>query len=475
MNGIWARKPIEATQDGQAGLRRVLGPWELTSLGVGAIIGAGIFVVTGLVAREHAGPAVIVSFVIAGLGCAFAALCYAEFASMLPVAGGAYAYAYASLGELLAWIIGWDLILEYGVTAAAVATGWAYYLGRFFRAVGIALPVRWTSDPISGAGGVVNGPAMAIVAVLTIILVVGIRESARFNTAMVVLKLSVILLVIAVGASYVDRTNWTPFAPFGVGGIMSGAAYVFFAYLGFDALSTQAEEARQPQRDVPFGILTSLAVCTVLYILVALVLTGMVPYQHIDVQAPVAGAFFDRGLLWAGLVITAGAVAGLTSVLLVALLSLARIVFALARDGLLPSVPLATVHPTFRTPHVATAIGGGLVALLSGVVPLQDLTKLVNIGTLFAFIIVCVAVLVLRHSQPQAPRSFRCPLVPAVPLLGVLFNLLMMFSLGWVNWARLLIWLTIGLVIYAAYGRKRSVLRRLRDSMQTPGASPEFR
>lgn len=460
---IWARKSIEPSGRSDAessGLRRVLGPWALTSLGVGAIIGAGIFVLTGLVAREQAGPAIILSFVLAGLSSAFSALCYAEFAAMIPVAGGAYAYAYVSLGELLAWIIGWDLILEYGVGSAAVATGWAYYFLRFLEAVGIKFPPFLAADPILTQGAWFNLPAFAIVLILACVLVTGIRQSAGFNAFMVAVKLAIILFVIVVGAFFIQPANWTPFAPFGFTGIMSGSAYVFFAYIGFDAVSTHAGEAHQPQRDVPIGILASLGTCTLLYMLVALVLTGMVSYREIDINAPVAAAFLNRGLHWAGLLISVGAVVGLTSVLLVVLLSLARVIFAVARDGLLPKATLGAVHPLFRTPHVATIIGGGFVSLMAALIPLEDLAKLVNIGTLMTFAIVCASILVLRKSQPDAPRPFRCPWVPVIPLLGILFNLAMMLSLGWVNWLRLVAWFALGLVIYFSYGRKHSLLRQ---------------
>jgi APA family basic amino acid/polyamine antiporter len=451
---------LDGSDAEQGSLRRVLGPWALTSLGVGAIIGAGIFVLTGLAAREQAGPAIILSFVVAGLGSAFCALCYAEFASMLPVAGGAYAYAYASLGEFLAWIIGWDLILEYGVGSAAVATGWAYYFLRLLETLGIQFPPFLAADPILTEGAWLNLPALVIVLILTAVLVTGIRQSAGFNAFMVAVKIAIVLFVIVVGAFFVQSANWKPFAPFGVSGIVSGAAYVFFAYIGFDAVSTHAEEALRPQRDVPIGILASLGLCTLLYMLVALVLTGMVSYREIDINAPVAAAFLNRGVNWAGLLISVGAVVGLTSVLLVILLSLARVIFAVARDGLLPKNLLGTVHPRFRTPHVATIVGGGAVSLMAAFIPLEDLARLVNIGTLMAFAIVCTSVLVLRKSQPHTPRPFRCPWVPVIPVLGIVFNLVMMLSLGWVNWVRLVGWFALGLVIYWSYGRRHSLLRQ---------------
>ena len=448
-------------------LRRVLGPVTLTALGVGAIIGAGIFVLTGLAANVYAGPGLTLSFIVAGFGCALAALCYAEFASMVPVAGSAYTYAYATLGELLAWIIGWDLILEYAVASSTVAHGWSHYFMSFLKLFGLAVPAQWAASPIDfdpathawvQTGAYCNLPAGLVVLLITVILVIGIRESARFNAAMVVLKLVVVLFVISFGSMYIRVENWTPYLPYGATGVFKGAAYIFFAYIGFDSVSTHAEEARNPQRDVPIGIIASLALCTILYILVAAVLTGMVPYNQIDLDAPVAQAFAARGLPVAVFLISLGAVVGITSVLLVLLLSQARILLAMARDGLVSYSFFGAVHPRFRTPHKATILTGVLVALIAASFPLKILADLVNIGTLMAFVIVCAAVLVMRRSNPDLARPFRTPFVPAVPLLGVASNLLMMLFLGWENWLRLFVWLLIGLAIYFGYSRHHSKL-----------------
>ncbi|GIW42895.1 MAG: amino acid permease [Candidatus Binatia bacterium] len=464
-------KPIsmlEADLASENRLRRALGPWALTSLGVGAIIGAGIFVLTGLAAHDHAGPALVLSFVIAGLGCAFAALCYAEFAAMIPVAGSAYTYAYATLGELLAWIIGWDLILEYGMASATVAHGWSKYFLHLLELFGIHLPVAISSDPFSTPGAYFNLPAAVIVLLVTAVLVVGIRESATFNATMVAVKLAVILFVILVGATYVNPDNWTPFLPFGWKGVAAGAAYVFFAYIGFDSVSTQAEEARNPQRDVPIGIIASLAICTALYIGVAAVLTGMVPYTEIDVDAPLAAAFARHGFNAAVLIISIGAVAGITSVLVVLMLSQPRVFFAMARDGLLPEHFFGRVHPRFRTPHRSTILTGVVVAVVAALLPIQALAEMVNIGTLFAFVVVCSAVLVMRYTNPHQPRPFRTPLFPLVPILGILFNLGMMFSLGSHNWMRLGIWLGLGLLIYFSYSRYHSRIAKHGVRMARP-------
>jgi APA family basic amino acid/polyamine antiporter len=456
---LFARKSVALLQqemESENRLRRVLGPIALTALGVGCIIGAGIFVLTGLAAHDHAGPALVLSFVIAGLGCTFAALCYAEFASMIPVAGSAYAYAYATLGELIAWIIGWDLILEYGMASSTVAYGWSKYFLHFLELFGIQIPVHLANDPFSVPGAWFNLPAFTVVLLITGILVVGIRESAGFNAAMVVLKLAVVLFVIAAGVPYVNAENWTPFLPFGWVGVASGAAYVFFAYIGFDSVSTHAEEARNPQRDVPIGIIASLLLCTALYIAVAAVLTGMVPYAEIDIDAPIAAAFALHGLKWAVFIISLGAVAGITSVLLVLMLSQSRVLYAMARDGLLPYDFFGNVHPRFRTPHKATMLTGLIVATIAALFPIHALAEMVNIGTLFAFVVVCAAVLIMRYTAPEQPRPFRCPWSPAIPILGIVFNFGLMLSLGWHNWLRLGVWLAVGVVIYFSYGRHHS-------------------
>ena len=476
------------------GLRPVLGPLQLTSLGVGAIVGAGIFIIIGVVAKDKAGAATVLSFVVAGFACAFAALCYAEFASMVPVAGSAYTYAYATLGELFAWIIGWDLLLEYGIGAASVANGWSHYFVDFLHLLGGYPPAAFTNapfdfNPASGAfvatGAIIDAPALLISAVLTIILVTGIRRSAAFNLFMVVIKLAVVLLVIAIGVFYIDPANWRPFAPYGYSGIsifgntimgqhgpggeplgvMAGAAIVFYAYIGFDSVSTHAEEARNPSRDVPIGIIGSLILCTILYIAVAAVLTGMVPYQQIDIDAPIAKAFSQIGLPWVHAVISLGALTGITSVLMVLMLSQPRIMLAMARDGLLPGQFFGAVHPRFRTPWKSTIVTGTAVGLMSALLPLRMLAELVNIGTLLAFVIVCAAVLIMRRTEPDMPRPFRCPLVPLVPILGIAFCLLLMFSLPVENWLRLIVWLLLGFAIYFSYGRQHSALARMQTNI----------
>ena len=474
---------------GAYGLRPILGPLQLTSLGIGAIIGAGIFVIIGVVAKDKAGAATMLSFVVAGTACGFAALCYAEFASMVPIAGSAYTYAYATMGELFAWIIGWDLLLEYGVGAASVAHGWSHYFVDFLGLMKIYLPPAFTNspfdfDPASGrlvaTGAIIDLPALLIAAALTIVLVIGIGRSANFNFFMVVIKLAVVLLIIAVGIFYIDPANWHPFAPYGYAGVSlfgktvigqhgaggeplgmtAGAAVVFYAYIGFDSVSTHAEEARNPSRDVPIGIIGSLTLCTVLYIAVAAVLTGMVPYQQIDIDAPLAKAFSRIGLPWAHAVISLGALTGITSVLMVLMLSQPRIMLAMARDGLLPNRFFGAVHPQFRTPWKSTILTGAVVGMMGALLPLRILAELVNIGTLLAFVIVCAAVLIMRRTDPDMPRPFRCPLVPFVPLLGIAFCLLLMFSLPVENWLRLIVWLLIGFAIYFSYGRRHSVLGR---------------
>jgi len=494
-SGLFDRKPLSLLleeMEGEHRLRRVLGPVQLTSLGVGCIIGAGIFVITGKVAHETTGPALIISFVVAGIACVFAALCYAEFASMAPVAGSAYTYAYATLGELFAWIIGWDLVLEYTVASAAVAQGWSSYFQSFIGLFGLKVPHSLAVAPVqvqhghvAASGAYVNIPAVLIGMALTMVLVKGIRESATSNAAMVILKVAVVVFVIVVGALHVDPRNWLQhggFAPYGWSGLslfgkpvlgkigpnglpagmLAGAAMVFFAYIGFDSVSTHAEEARNPQRDVPIGIVGSLAICTVLYISVAAVLTGMVPYNQLDPHAAVAVAFSQIGLDWAQYLISFGAVVGITSVLLVLMLSQPRVLLAMARDGLLPKSFFGAVHPRFRTPWKSTILTGTVVTLLAALLPLDILAELVNIGTLLAFVIVCLAVLVMRRTNPDAERPFRCPAVPLIPGLGVAFCLLLMFSLPSQNWLRLFAWLAIGLVIYWFYGRHHSVMAQQR-------------
>ena len=491
-HSLFSRKPLALLLEeakGENRLRRILGPVQLTSLGVGAIIGTGIFVLTGQAAHDKTGPSLMLSFVAAGIACVFAALCYAEFASMVPVAGSAYTYAYATLGELLAWIIGWDLVLEYAVGSATVAHGWSHYFQDFISIFGLHLPKAWTLapfdyDPSVGhfvtTGTIIDVPAIVITFIITAVLVKGIRESASFNAAMVGFKLLIVLFVIVVGAFYVNPENWKPFAPFGFTGIsffghtlfgqtgkggeplgmLAGAGMIFFAYIGFDSVSTHAEEAKRPSRDVPIGIITSLIVCTFLYIAVAAVLTGMVPYDKIDINAPVSNAFKQVGLPWAQFLISLGALTGITSVLLVMMLSQPRVLLAMARDGLVPESFFGAIHEKFRTPWKSTILTGFAVALAGGLLPLRVLAELVNIGTLLAFVIVCAAVLIMRKTNPHAERPFRAPFVPLVPILGILTCLVLMFSLPTENWWRLFVWLAIGFVIYFAYGRKHSVLAR---------------
>jgi APA family basic amino acid/polyamine antiporter len=476
---------------GENRLRRVLGPVQLTSLGVGAIIGAGIFVSTGAVARQTTGPALMVSYMVAGVVCIFAALCYAEFASMTPVAGSAYTYAYATLGELFAWIIGWDLVLEYAVGSATVANGWSSYFQSVIGAAGITIPKAFSGpvivyDPtighLVGTGSFINLPAVVVVTLVTIILVIGIQESASFNAAMVMIKVTAVLFVIVVGSFYVNPANWHPFAPYGwtglnffgkhlagqqdAGGqplgVLAGAALAFFAYIGFDSVSTHAEEARVPNRDVPIGIVASLIICTVLYVAVVAVLTGMVPYNQLDIGAPVATAFAQVGLGWAKVIIALAGVAGITSVMLVMMLSQPRVLLAMARDGLLPPSFFGAVHDRFRTPWKSTILTGIFVGSMAAFLPITVLLNLVNMGTLMAFAMVCASVLIMRRLHPEAHRPFRVAFVPVTPILGILSCLLLMFSLPAENWWRLVIWMAIGLVIYFTYGRYRSVMARER-------------
>jgi APA family basic amino acid/polyamine antiporter len=463
MSNLFLRKPYErlvadARSSGDHSLHRALGAWQLTALGIGAIIGTGIFVLTGVAAVQHAGPGVIASFAVAGVASALAALCYAEFATMIPISGSAYSYAYATLGELFAWIIGWDLVLEYAVAAAAVASGWSGYFLVILQMFGIQLPELLTAGAFATAHGLVNLPAVAVLLTITVLLVVGIRESASTNAVIVVMKTAVVLFVIVAGSLYVQPQNWQPFAPFGWSGIMAGGAIVFFAYIGFDAVTTAAEESRRPERDMPIGILGSLAICTVLYILVAAVITGMVPISRIDTAAPLARAFSEVGLALGAQLISWGAIFGLTSVLLVLLLGQSRIFFAMSRDGLLPAM-FARIHPRFRTPHVSTLLVGGLVALTSGVFSLNALVELVSIGTLAAFVMVSAGVIALRRLEPDRPRPFRCPFVPWLPLAAIASCFYLMASLPWVTWLRFALWLAVGLVIYAVYGMRHSRVR----------------
>ena len=438
-------------------LHRALNAFDLTILGIGAIVGVGIFVLTGTAAAVHAGPGVVLSFVISGIACAFAALCYAEFAALIPVAGSAYNYAYATLGELVAWIIGWDLILEYIVASIAVAIGWSGYFVNILKAIGINLPVWCSNPPGTVPGALINLPAMFIVVFLTTILVIGIKESARLTSLMVFVKVITVLVFVLVGFSNIDPSHWVPFMPFGLKGVMAGAAIVFFAYIGFDAVSTAAEETKKPQKNIPIGIIASLAICTVLYIVVAAILTGIVSFKELNHPAPVAHALNMIGFRWGSALVSAGAVAGITSVLLVMLMGQPRVFFSMSRDGLLwPWI--YKVHPRFRTPYIAQIITGVVVAGFAGFIDIGTAAELCNIGTLFAFTIVCGGIAVLRYTHPDIKRPFRCPLVPLIPLLGICFCASLMLALPKITWIRFVVWLLAGFFIYFFYGIRHSRL-----------------
>jgi len=438
-------------------LHRTLNAFDLTILGIGAIIGVGIFVLTGAASAKYAGPGVILSFVVSGAACTFTALCYAELASTIPVAGSAYNYAYATMGEGIAWIIGWDLILEYIVASIAVAIGWSGYFITILEAIGLKVPAWCAGAPGTTPEALINLPAIVIILILTTMLVIGIKESARFTSAMVLIKLLTIFLFIAVGISHVKPANWHPFMPFGFHGVMAGAAIVFFAYIGFDALSTAAEETKNPQKNMPIGILLSLGICTLLYILVSSILTGMVPYSQLNTPAPVAYALSASGFRWGSALVSAGAVAGITSVLTVMLLGQPRIFFSMSRDGLIwPWI--SKVHPRFGTPYVSQILTGLVVAGFAGFIDIGTAAELCNIGTLFAFAIVCGGVVILRRTHPELHRSFRCPMVPLIPLLGIIFCAWLMLSLPRITWYRFVCWLLAGLVIYFFYGIRHSRL-----------------
>ncbi|MFI5335248.1 MAG: amino acid permease [Opitutales bacterium] len=490
---LFQTKSIASLQQeaaGDQGLRRSLTKLNLVSLGVGAIIGAGIFVLTGQAAAQYAGPAIVISFIISGLGCLFAGLCYAEFAAMIPIAGSAYTYAYATMGEFLAWIIGWDLILEYLFTAPTVAVGWSGHFVAFLKDVSLLIqqkfgiqippiPEYLTNAPLNFVGGhfvatgaLMNLPAMVIIVLLSILLYIGIKESATFNNLMVITKVSVLLAVVGFGTWYLLKNptlamkNWTPFIPpntgvegqFGWSGIWRGAGVIFFAFIGFDAVSTAAQEAKNPQKDMPMGILGSLAICTVLFITVSLVLTGMSKYTELNNAAPVVNALQAAGAPFLlRFVVEIAAIAGLSSVILVMLMGQPRIFFSMANDGLLPAV-FAKVHPRFKTPYVTTVVTGIAATFIGGVFPLALLGELVSIGTLFAFVIVCVAIPILRYKQPNLVRTFRTPWVPLVPALGAILCFWQMKSLPHDTWMRLIIWMGIGFVIYFGYSRRHSKL-----------------
>jgi APA family basic amino acid/polyamine antiporter len=453
-------------EGGEQHLKKTLGPFNLIALGIGAIIGAGLFSLTGIAAADNAGPAVVLSFVVAAIGCAFAGMCYSEFSTMIPIAGSAYTYAYATMGELLAWIIGWDLVLEYAVGAATVSVSWSSYVAKLLHMYGIELPSNLIHCPWDETPGIINLPAVFIILIISCLLMIGISESARVNAIIVVIKVTIVIIVISIGWGMTHPENYVPFMPdntgkfgeFGFSGVMQGAAVIFFAYIGFDAVSTAAQEAKKPQRDMPIGIIGSLAVCTVLYILFAHVLTGMVNYKvfHGD-AAPVARvvALFPS---WMQTSIIIGIIAGYSSVILVMLLGQSRVFFSMSRDGLLPKV-FSDIHPKFQTPWRCNLIFMIFVSLFSGFLPISKLGHMTSIGTLLAFVIVCVGIMIMRRTNPDAPRPYRTPLVPLVPILGVLVCFAMMYSLDGMTWIRLVVWLAIGLAIYFGYSIKHSHLR----------------
>jgi basic amino acid/polyamine antiporter, APA family len=536
MGNLFAKKSMnvlmeEANEHGSQTLERSLGPVQLTALGIGAVIGAGIFVLSGLGAHT-AGPSLMLAFVLSGLGCAFAGLCYAEFAAMIPLAGSAYTYAYATLGELIAWIIGWDLTLEYAMGASTVSSGWSNTFVEFLAIFHLKFPLwlaydHWTglkkafdivgrkalmaahpdlvpgtkafTDALMGmlahptaeltsqAHSLLNAPmlfgreigfnlpAFLIALVITTVLVIGIKESANFNSGIVIVKVAVVLFVLGLGSHYVNKANWGSdwhsFAPFGVGGIGLAAGLVFFSYIGFDAVSTTAQEAKNPQRDMPIGIIVSLAICTVLYIGVAAVLTGMVYWPDVNIEAPIVRAFLEHNLNSAANVITIGSLAGLTSVMLVMLLGQSRVLYAMAKDGLLPNSFFGAIHPKFRTPWKGTILAGLLAAIVGSITPIEDIGKMVNIGTLFAFVIVCIAVIVLRRKDPNRARPFRTPFVPLIPILGILFNGYMMVELGAANWYRLVGWLILGLFVYFFYSKNHSKVQKRLEAANSSATS----
>jgi len=452
---VFRTKAIGTDVHGDTGLHRTLGALDLVLLGIGAVIGAGVFVLTGVAAATQAGPALVLSFVVAGFACGLSALAYAELAAAVGGCGSAYGYSYAALGEIFAWIIGWALILEYGMAVPAVAVGWSGYFANVLGAIGVIVPDSLLNPPAQG--GIVNLPALVIILIIGTLLVVGVRSSARFNAAIVFIKLTAIAIFIVVAAGNVQVEYWKPFMPFGWQGIMNGAALIFFAYIGFDAVSTAAEEARNPQRDLPIGIIGSLVVCTALYIIVAGLLTGIAPYHTLNVPSPVSDALLKLGYRWASGLIAAGAIAGLTSVMLVVYYGLTRVVFAMSRDGLLPPI-LASVHASTQTPVPAIVGAGIIMAAVAGFTPIATIAELVNIGTLSAFTVVCLGVIVLRRTQPDLHRPFRAPFSPFVPALGVFACLYLMSNLAQVTWSRFFFWMFCGLVVYVAYSMRHSKL-----------------
>lgn len=504
MSKLFLTKPISqlrSESESDHGLRKTLSATNLTTLGIGAVIGAGIFVLTGQAAAQYAGPAIVISFLISGMACLFAGLCYAEFASMIPISGSAYTYAYATMGEFIAWIIGWDLILEYLFAASTVAVGWSGYVVSFLKDFGILIPAQFTAAwgsvlvevprvgwnlltpeltknladtgiavaSLPHQAAILNLPAMFVVATISILLLIGIRESASFNNLMVFIKVFVILLFIGIGIFFVNKANWHPFIPantgtwghYGWSGILRGAAVIFFAYIGFDAVSTAAQEAKNPQKDMPIGILGSLGISTILYILVAIILTGIVSYTFLNVADPIAVGVnqMGSGLFWLRPIIKIAAIAGLSSVILVMLMGQPRIFFSMSKDGLLPPV-FSKIHSRFKTPYVSTLITGFIALILAGILPINILGELVSIGTLLAFAIVCIGVIILRVKRPELKRTFKTPFVPLVPILGAGICFLQMFSLPWETWLRLIVWMALGFIIYFTYGIKKSKIRK---------------
>jgi APA family basic amino acid/polyamine antiporter len=474
---LTSTKPLTAIlEDAEHGeLKRSLGAGQLVALGIGAIIGAGLFSLTGLAASQNAGPAVVLSFVISAIGCAFAGICYSEFSTMIPIAGSAYTYAYATMGELIAWIIGWDLVLEYAVGASTVAVSWSAYVVSFLKDFGINFPAQLASSPIEpltlpgtdiAVQGIINLPALFIVMLISGLLIVGIQESARVNTGIVFLKVSVVIIFIVLGWSYINGKNYEPFIPpntgtfgaFGWSGVLRAAGVVFFAFIGFDAVSTAAQEAKNPQKDMPRGIIGSLAACTLLYVLFSHVLTGIVSYKDLNVAAPVAVAIDRTDYSWLRPAIKLAIIAGYTSVILVMLLGQSRVFFSMARDRLLPKV-FSDIHPKFRTPWRSNLVFMVFTGLFAAFAPISYLGEMTSIGTLFAFVLVCGGIIVMRRTHPELPRPFKTPLVPVLPVIGILFNLTMMVGLGLSNWLRLFGWMAVGLVVYFLYGKKHSLVQ----------------